>query len=127
MKKIAILIAGLSAAIAVPAAAAPHPAAPRPMVAAKVAPWVSIKGREAQITAKINQGIRSGALTRREATQLRAQFNAIVSLETRYRLSRPGLTIGERADLDRRFDALDRSIRIEKHDRDYRDHRGGRR
>ena len=80
----------------------------------------------ANLEARINQGIRSGALTRREAVQLRAQFRGIANLEARYRASRPGLTMAERRDLDRRFDALERSIRIQKNDRDDRgrDHRG---
>ena len=90
--------------------------------------WQNINARQARIEARINQGIRSGALTRREAVQLRAQFRGIANLEARYRASRPGLTMAERRDLDRRFDALERSIRIQKHDRDDRgpgrDHRG---
>ncbi|MBO9714474.1 hypothetical protein [Sphingomonas sp.] len=119
MKKIAILLASLSAvAAAVPATAAPLSPAP----AFQGGVWQNINARQARIEAKINQGIRSGALTRSEAANLRSQFRAIAALEARYRQSRPGLTMAERADLDRRFDALERSIRIQKSDRDTRGH-----
>ncbi|MEZ0243245.1 MAG: hypothetical protein ACAH11_07710, partial [Sphingomonas sp.] len=82
--------------------------------------WQNINARQNRIENRINQGIRSGAITRREAVQLRAQFRAIANLEARYRASRPGLTMAERRDLDRRFDALERSIRIQKSDNDHR-------
>lgn len=124
MKKFAILLA---AGLGVMAASAPATAAP-------VAPnhgygyaqggaWQNINARQARIEARINQGIRSGALTRREAVQLRTRFRSIANLEAQYRRSRPGLTIAERRDLDRRFDALERSIRVQKNDRDHRGHR----
>ena len=127
MKKIAILLAGLGiAAASVPAAASAAPLnhghgygyghQDRGM-------WQNINARQARIEARINQGIRSGALTRREAVDLRARFRAIAALEARYRATRPGLTFAERADLDRRFDSLERSIRIQKRDRDHRGRR----
>lgn len=120
MKKFAILIAGVAAATAaVPAMAAPAPDFGYGYNQGRGV-WENINARQARIEAKINQGIRSGALTRSEAGRLRSQFRAIANLEARYRASRPGLTIAERADLDRRFDALDRSIRVQKMDRDHR-------
>jgi hypothetical protein len=122
MKKFAILIASLGvAAAAVPAVAT---AAPLPGFGQQMGAWQNINARQNRIENKINQGIRSGALTRREAVQLRAQFRALANLEARYRASRPGLTMAERVDLDRRFDVLERSIRVQKHDRD--DRRGRR-
>ena len=125
MKKITMMLAGLGmAAAALPAtASAAAPASP----SIQRGVWQNINARQNRIEAKINQGIRSGALNRREATQLRGQFRAIASLEARYRASRPGLTMAERRDLDRRFDALERSIRVQKNDRDNRGHRGGHR
>ena len=127
MKKIAILLAGLGiAAAGVPAAAnaAPFPGHGYGFQGGGM--WQNINARQARIEARINQGVRSGALTRREAVDLRMRFRAIAALEARYRATRPGLTFAERADLDRRFDALERSIRIQKHDGDRRDHRGRR-
>ena len=127
MKKFTILIASLAAATAaVPAVAT---AAPAPDYGFQGGQWQNINARQNRIEAKINQGIRSGALTRGEATRLRAQFRQIATLEAQYRRSRPGLTMTERRDLDRRFDRLERSIRTESRDRDGRgrDHRPGRR
>ena len=119
MKKFTILLASVAAAAAaVPAVATAAPAPDYGFVQGGA--WQNINARQNRIEARINQGIRSGALTRREAVQLRAQFRAIANLEARYRYSRPGLTMAERRDLDRRFDALERSIRIQKNDRDHR-------
>ncbi|WP_454883668.1 hypothetical protein [Sphingomonas oryzagri] len=87
---------------------------------ASAAPWQSINGRQANLYNRIEQGMRSGALTRAEATSLRTRFVALERREADYRRSRPGLTIAERADLDRRFNALSASIRVQKHDRQYR-------
>ena len=123
MKKFTILLASIAtAAAAVPAIAS---AAPMPGYGMQQGAWQNINARQNRIEMKINQGIRSGALTQREAMQLRGQFRSIANLEARYRASRPGLTVAERLDLDRRFDALERSIRVQKNDRDTRgDHRG---
>ena len=126
MKKFTIMLASVAvAAAAMPAIATAAPA-PDYGFSYQGGAWQNINARQNRIEMKINQGIRSGALTRREAVQLRAQFRGIANLEARYRASRPGLTMAERRDLDRRFDALERSIRIQKNDRDNRgnDHRG---
>jgi hypothetical protein len=118
MKKIALMFAGLGiAAAAVPATAIAAPAAP---AAASLQAWQNINARQARLESRINQGIRSGALSRAEATRLRNDFRALSRLEAQYRRSRPGLTVAERRDLDRRFDALSARIRIEKNDRNGR-------
>ena len=78
--------------------------------------WWNINQRQAQLDRRIDQGVRSGQLTRAEAARLRAEFRGIAALEARYRQSRPGLTMAERADLDRRFDVLARKIRWERRD-----------
>ncbi|WP_448661886.1 hypothetical protein ACG3SL_14535 [Sphingomonas sp. CJ20] len=117
MQKFSLMLAGLGIAIAaVPAAAI---AAPAPAPYSYQAGWQNINARQARLEARINQGIRSGALTRSEATRLRNEYRSLVRLEARYRASRPGLTLAERRDLDRRFDALSARIRIEKHDRNH--------
>lgn len=110
MKKTLISIAAVStlAAAALPAMAS-------------AAPWSNINQRQASLDRQIDQGVRSGALTRREAVNLRSEFRQLVRLEDRYR--RGGLNSWERSDLNRRFDALSARIRIAKHDR--QDHRYG--
>jgi hypothetical protein len=124
MKKFTILLASIAtAAAAVPAVASAAPLLGYgPGYGFQQGAWQNINARQNRIEMKINQGIRSGALTQREAMQLRGQFRNIANLEARYRASRPGLTVAERLDLDRRFDALERSIRVQKNDRDTRGH-----
>lgn len=85
--------------------------------------WVSINQRQRQLDRRIDQGIRNGQLTRREAQSLRRDFNQLARLEANYR--RNGLSRWERQDLDRRFDALEARIRYERRDRDR--YRGGHR
>lgn len=80
--------------------------------------WQSINQRQANLDRRIDQGVRNGQLSRREAVRLRAEFNNIARLEARYR--RDGLTQWERADLDRRFDRLSAQIRYERRDGDGR-------
>jgi hypothetical protein len=89
--------------------------------AASAAPWMSINQRQAKLDQRIDVGVRNGSLTRVEARQLRNEFRGIARLEVRYR--RNGLTSWERADLDRRFDALSARIRYDRHDRDHRSYR----
>ncbi|WP_375287309.1 hypothetical protein [Sphingomonas sp.] len=85
-----------------------------PMVADAQA-WRTINQRQANQFARIQQGIRNGALTRVEGDRLKQQFYALNRLEQRYRIG--GLSLRERQDLDRRFDALSRRIYVQKRDR----------
>ncbi|MEH3103107.1 MAG: hypothetical protein PGN12_04295 [Sphingomonas phyllosphaerae] len=104
MNRLHLLIAGIGlAGVTVP-------------VAASAAPWQSINARQARLDQRIDQGIRSGTLDRREATRLRRDSRQLVQLETRYRRS-GGLSNWERQDLNRRFDALSARVRWDKHDR----------
>lgn len=109
MKKLVLALAGLGMATAA--------------VPASAQPWQGINARQAQLEQRIDRGIRTGALTRREAETLRADFRGLARLEARYRASRPGLTQAERRDLDRSFDRLAASIRAQKNDRQARNHR----
>lgn len=84
--------------------------------------WQPINQRQRQLDARIDRGIRSGALDRREATQLRYEFRQIADLEARYR--RNGLNMQERRDLDRRFDRLDARLEASLTDWDRRNRRG---
>src|SRR5262249_36684989 len=85
---------------------------------ASAAPWSSIRDREANLNERIDQGIHSGALTRGEAIRLRSDLRSLEAREVRYRTN--GLSMSERRDLDRRFDALSARVRFEKHDAEHR-------
>jgi len=77
-----------------------------------------IDERQAQLGFRIEQGIRNGQLTRREAFDLRNQLDQIARIEARYRWN--GLSGWERADLDRRLDALTINVRMARRDDDRR-------
>ncbi|WP_371876892.1 hypothetical protein [Phenylobacterium sp. LH3H17] len=88
--------------------------------------WMNINQRQAQLDRRIDQGVRSGKITTREAYRLRADFQVIARLEARYRVN--GLSAWERTDLDRRFNTLAARIRWERRDDErYRDGYGQRR
>ena len=80
--------------------------------------WQSINARQANLDRRIDQGVRNGQISRREAVRLRGEFSSILRLEANYR--RGGLTAWERTDLDRRFDRLSAQVRSERNDRDNR-------
>ncbi|MEQ1810487.1 MAG: hypothetical protein ABL889_11205 [Terricaulis sp.] len=84
--------------------------------------WQPINQRQRQLDARIDGGIRSGALNRNEAARLRSDFNGIARLEAQYR--RNGLSISERRDLDRRFDRLSAQLQASLTDWDRRNRRG---
>ncbi|MBL8546245.1 MAG: hypothetical protein JNL81_07260 [Hyphomonadaceae bacterium] len=84
--------------------------------------WQPINQRQRQLDNRIDRGIRNGALNRREAYRLRAEFSEIAALESRYR--RNGLSFEERRDLDRRFDRLDARLEASLTDWDRRNRRG---
>ena len=79
--------------------------------------WMSINARQAQLERRIDRGVETHQLTRREAWRLRGEFRDISRLEYRYRAN--GLSGWERADLDRRFDRLSAQIRSDRHDNQY--------
>jgi Spy/CpxP family protein refolding chaperone len=85
--------------------------------AASAAPWQPINQRQANLERRIDQGVRTGDLTRPEAARLRAQFNDLSRLEGQYRRSGGRLTPMERRDLDARFDRLSQRIYAQRHDR----------
>lgn len=82
--------------------------------AAVAQPWIAIVDRQANLDARIDAGVRSGDLTRREATGLRADLTALARLESRYRVN--GLSAWEMQDLDRRYDVISRQVRMERAD-----------
>ncbi len=87
----------------------------------------SIGDRLEMAERRIEHGIRSGALDRREAHTLREEFSMIRSDESRAR-SDGRLDHRERARLDHELDRLERRISHLKHNDDYRnDYRNDRR
>ena len=106
MKRLTLsILAASTLAVAVPAIA-------------DAQPWRPIGQRVADLDRRIDMGERNGGLTHREARSLRIDLHGLVRLEDRYRASRPDLTPAERADLDRRFNALSARIHWEKRDAD---------
>jgi hypothetical protein len=105
MKKLLILMAAGTAAIAaVPAAAQ---IGTQTNVNARAG--VNIQTRIAQLETRLQTGIQSGAITRTEARSLRQELRALTRLEQRY--SRNGLTQAERQDLQQRLRALRQQFR----------------
>lgn len=84
--------------------------------AASAQTWMSISDRQANLDARIEAGIRTGELNRREAVRLRSDLDALTRLEIRYRVN--GLSAWERSDLDRRYDMISSRVRMERADND---------
>lgn len=112
MKKFALIAAGLTMGFGTLSA-----------TAASAQSWQPINQRQANLERRIDQGARTGQLSRREAANLRAQFRQLERLEYRYRAG--GLSRWERADLNRRFDVLSAKVRWDRHDGNHRPGRRG--
>jgi len=74
----------------------------------------------ARIDNRIQRGMRSGAISYREADRLRQKLRELRMLDRRYRATEGRLTRWERQDLMRRTDQLERQVRLERRDRDDR-------
>jgi hypothetical protein len=99
------IVSFLAAAVFVLGASAVSMAGPR-----------GINSREYREQQRINQGIRSGELTRREAERLEAGL-ARIRIDERYaRLSGGGISPRERARLERGLNRESRGIYRQKHD-----------
>lgn len=79
--------------------------------------YMPIEQRLDRLNARIDRGMQTGQLNRREAYRLRMDARDLQRLSFRY--SRDGLSGWERADLDRRFDRLSARINIQRHDEQY--------
>ncbi|MCG9916911.1 MAG: hypothetical protein MH112_11230 [Phenylobacterium sp.] len=66
--------------------------------------WQGLTERQAEVDARIDAALRDRALSVRDAAQLRADFQAIVRLESQYQ--QRGMTNAQQTDLNRRFEAL---------------------
>ena len=122
MKKALIpALALVAASVAVPAAAQSYghgPARGPTYVQHNNGGWQQIAQRKYNLDQRINQGERNRSLSRREATRLRGELNALVQLGRTY--LRGGLSARERTDLDRRYDRLSVQVRVERRDNDNR-------
>ena len=78
--------------------------------------WTPLEDRKIALDTRIEQGLRTGQLTRAEAEDLRDDFDAIARQEAAYRVD--GLSPAERADLNERFDDLSSRIRLARTDSD---------
>jgi hypothetical protein len=90
-------------------------AAPAFAQAGRFGDWQPLSVRQATIERRIDQGVRSGQLTRREAVGLRNEFRGLLRLEARYE-SDGRFSRFERNDLQHRFDILSDRVRYDKHD-----------
>lgn len=84
--------------------------------------WQPVSQRAAQLDRRIERGVQTGQLTRREAASLSSQLQSLVRLERSY--GRNGFSRSEIYDLDRRYDQLASRVRWERRDDD-RYGRGG--
>jgi hypothetical protein len=115
------VIALAATAVAVPSAASASATAPQHRGHGYVSDhrgWQPISVRKHQLDRRIDVGIRSGQLSRREAARLKSELNQLVRLEYSYR--RNGLSLRERETLDRRYDRLAAQIHYERRDRNGR-------
>jgi hypothetical protein len=105
MKRVLVAVAALSTlAAALPAAAQPY----------RGDDWRGGRDPSHHLEMRIQRMVERGAISWREARNLRAQVNMVERLEWRY--SRDGLSNWERRDLDRRYDAIQARIRYEARD-----------
>jgi hypothetical protein len=95
-----------------------HDAQDRPAVPPAVRD-PGVNQRQANQTGRIMQGVRTGELTRDEATELRTERRDIRQLEQGYK-SDGTLTKGERKDLHQQLNQQSREIHEEKHDEESR-------
>jgi hypothetical protein len=79
--------------------------------------YMPIEQRLDRLNMRIDRGVQSGQLDRREARRLHMQARDLERLS--YRYGRDGLSGWERADLDSRFDRLSAQIRFERSDDQY--------
>lgn len=132
MKKFILsLAAGAAVLAAMPAAAAPGAGGvgpgPRPRPPVTSPPIVDasrqIDARRMEIGRRIEQGARSGLLTRREVADLRYKMNEIAVLERQYLRSNRFMSVQEARDLNRKLDFVEQMLRNNLRDGERR--RGG--
>lgn len=96
-------------------------------MAAQAAPYANSNRLEAQINNDINRGLRQGSINNNEARNFRAQLSQIDRLENQYQRSDRRYTQRERADINRRLNAVNVKVQKElrnnnRYDRNDRNH-----
>lgn len=110
MNKLLATMAAVSAiAIAAPAAAQYGGNNRQNDVRASASADVNLTERMERLQSRLQAGVQSGAITRREAMPLRQQLRQLASLERQY--ARDGISGQERGDLQRRMRDLRQAIR----------------
>lgn len=114
-----VMSAGVTA-LSLPAQAAPlrHPAP----VAAHYDMQASsrLDARIQSLRSDLNQGQRSGRISKKEAARLSGKINTVASLKRTYVRSGRGLTTSEVATLNAKIDTLSGQIRTQAHDNNRR-------
>lgn len=87
------------------------------LLAAAMPAEAGVNKRQARQEARVNQGVNSGSLNRREAARLRRNQHNIARYEARSRADGGGLSRRERANIARMQNNSSRRIRRQKHDR----------
>ncbi len=103
----------MSALAAASLAAAVTPALAQPVAGGR------INDREARIAERIEQGARSGDFSHREVRGLRNELRSIEAVEANYRGYDHRLSDRERADLQRRLDALSARVFVDRHNHEH--------
>jgi hypothetical protein len=126
MKKIVISLVAATAlaGIVTPAMAAPHGGYGGGHGGGYGGGYEAPASQAQELEFRINRSERRGAISHREAARLRYDLRQVERLTFQYR--RDGPTRWERADLDRRFNMIQASLRYERNDRDYGYGYGGR-
>ena len=75
-----------------------------------------VNHRQTRQQVRINQGVANGSLTARETARLQSKEARLSATEQRMRASGDGLTLKERAKLEKAQDNLSKDIRHQKHD-----------
>jgi hypothetical protein len=102
-----LLPLAMAASLAAPALAQP------PLITSPPASWKPLAERQDQVAEELTEGVDSGALSHRQADELRDQFKGLLHLEHQYR--KTGLTPAQRADLQARYDTLEARIQVNSH------------
>jgi hypothetical protein len=101
-------------AVVLASAALPVVAQPTVVTALSApASWKPLAERQDQVAEQLTAGVATGALSDRQADELRDQFKGLLHLEDQYR--KTGLTPAQQADLQARYDTLEARIQVNSH------------